>query len=245
MENVTRRKFACGAGLTALGYSRILGANDRVRMGYIGLGNRGDQVHDAFLEHGDQQTVAVCDLRDDYMDCAVKKSRATPEAYKDYRKLLDDKDVDAVVIATPGPLARADVHRRLQRRQGRVRGEAAFAHRGGRPQDGGGGASAPSAWCRWAPTGAPRRCSRRPRVRALRRHRAGDRGQAAIHIQNEWPNGIGNRPTSRRPATGMGPVAGAGAQGALQPQPRRTTISAGSTTTPAGRSPISACTTWT
>jgi predicted dehydrogenase len=70
-------------------------------MGYIGLGNRGDQVHDAFLEHGDQQTVAVCDLRDDYMDFAIKKSRATPKKYRDYKKLLEDKDVDAVVVATP------------------------------------------------------------------------------------------------------------------------------------------------
>jgi hypothetical protein len=33
---------------TALSYARVQGANDRVRIGYIGLGNRGDQVHDAF-----------------------------------------------------------------------------------------------------------------------------------------------------------------------------------------------------
>ena len=59
-----------------------MGANERVRMGYIGLGNRGDQVHDA-------------------LDLAVKKSRATPKRYKDYRRLLEDKEVDAVVIATP------------------------------------------------------------------------------------------------------------------------------------------------
>lgn len=87
--------------LTALSYSRILGANDRLRMGFVGLGNRGDQVHDGFLEFGDSQTVAVCDLRDDYLDFAVKKSRATPARYKDYRKLLEDKNVDAVAIATP------------------------------------------------------------------------------------------------------------------------------------------------
>src|SRR6478609_8131340 len=99
MDQLTRRDLAKGAALaTALSYSRILGANDRVGVGYIGLGNRGDQVHDAFLEHGDQQTAAVCDLRDDYMDFAVKKSRATPKKYK---KLLEDKSVDAVVIATP------------------------------------------------------------------------------------------------------------------------------------------------
>ncbi|HXA05066.1 MAG TPA: Gfo/Idh/MocA family oxidoreductase [Bryobacteraceae bacterium] len=102
MKEVTRRDFARSAGLaTALSYSRILGANDRVGLGYVGLGNRGDHVHDAFLEHGDCRTVAVCDLRQDYVDFAVKKSRATPNKYKEYSKLLEDKDVDAVVIATP------------------------------------------------------------------------------------------------------------------------------------------------
>jgi predicted dehydrogenase len=102
MDNVTRRDFTRTAGVaTALSYSRILGANDRVGIGYIGLGNRGDQVHDAFLEHGDCQTVAVCDLRDDYLDLAVKKSRSTPARYKEYQRMLDDKNVDAVVIATP------------------------------------------------------------------------------------------------------------------------------------------------
>ena len=70
-------------------------------MGYIGLGNRGDQVHDAFLEHGDQVTAAVCDLRDDYMEFAIKKSHATPKKYKEYKQLLADKEIDAVVIATP------------------------------------------------------------------------------------------------------------------------------------------------
>src|SRR5438045_4275535 len=102
MTDLTRRDFARAAALTtAASYSRIFGANDRVRMGYIGLGNRGDQVHEAFLEHGDQQTVAVCDLRDDYMDFAIKKSRATPKKYNEYHDLLDDKDVDAVVVDSP------------------------------------------------------------------------------------------------------------------------------------------------
>src|SRR5205085_10955565 len=66
-----------------------------------GLGNRGDQVHEAHLEFSDAPTVAVCDLRDDYLVLAAKKSRGNPARYKDYRKLLEDKNVDAVVIATP------------------------------------------------------------------------------------------------------------------------------------------------
>jgi predicted dehydrogenase len=70
-------------------------------MGYIGLGNRGDQVHDAFLEFGDAETVAICDLREDYMDLAAKKSRGTPTRYLEYRRLIEDKNVDAVMIGTP------------------------------------------------------------------------------------------------------------------------------------------------
>src|ERR1700716_4291800 len=102
MNRISRRDFARTAGAaTALSYRRILGANDRLRMGYIGLGNRGDQVHEAFLEYGDQETAAVCDLRDDYMDFAIKKSRSQAKKYTDYRKLIEDKSIDAVVIATP------------------------------------------------------------------------------------------------------------------------------------------------
>ncbi len=98
---MTRRDFAA----SALSYSQILGANDRVRLGYIGLGNRGDQVHDGFLEYGDARTAAICDLKPTYLDLAEKKARDkghdTPRRYADYRKLIEDKSLDAVVIATP------------------------------------------------------------------------------------------------------------------------------------------------
>ncbi|MBY0375334.1 MAG: Gfo/Idh/MocA family oxidoreductase [Bryobacteraceae bacterium] len=103
---MNRRSFSTAAAMTAVSYSRVMGANERLRMGYIGIGNRGDQVHDGFLEHGDNQTVAVCDLREDYMEFAINKAKAKqpgadPKRYKDYRKLLEDKSVDAVAIATP------------------------------------------------------------------------------------------------------------------------------------------------
>jgi predicted dehydrogenase len=101
MSGVTRRAFGRTAAFTAASYAQILGANDKVRMGYIGVGNRGDQVHEAFLEYGDQQTVALCDLREDYMDLAAGKAKTSPRRYKDYRRLLEDKEVDAVMIATP------------------------------------------------------------------------------------------------------------------------------------------------
>nr|MCU0226538.1 gfo/Idh/MocA family oxidoreductase [Bryobacterales bacterium] len=72
MNSLSRRELGKRAiALTALSYSRVLGANDRVGVGYVGLGNRGDQVHDAFLEHGDNATVAICDLKQDYLDLAA------------------------------------------------------------------------------------------------------------------------------------------------------------------------------
>src|SRR5947199_6951584 len=113
MPSPTRRTFtktaaASAAALTAAGYSKVLGANDRVRTAFIGVGNRGDQLLDAFLTHKDQETVALCDVYEPYLPHAAKKvadaqgpsDRPTTVA-KDYRAVLGLKEVDAVVIATP------------------------------------------------------------------------------------------------------------------------------------------------
>ena len=55
MDELSRREFgkrAVAAGIaTALGGARVQGANDRIRVGFIGVGNRGDQVLDGFLPH--------------------------------------------------------------------------------------------------------------------------------------------------------------------------------------------------
>ena len=102
-----RRDFvksaATAAALTAASYERVLGANNKVNLGFVGLGNRGDQVLDAFLEHGDSEIGALCDLRQDYIDYHHERTakRGGRTRYKDYRKLLEQKDLDAVVICTP------------------------------------------------------------------------------------------------------------------------------------------------
>src|ERR1041385_4735004 len=105
MSTLTRRQFtktvAVASATAALSSLRVLGANDRVRLGFIGLGNRGDQVLDAFLKHSDAQVVALCDLYQPYVDFAARKIGGNPTQFKDYRKLLEAKDVDAVVICTP------------------------------------------------------------------------------------------------------------------------------------------------
>src|SRR5205823_6906560 len=101
----TRRDFTKTIGVasaaTALGAIRTPGANERIRLGFIGLGNRGDQVLDAFLAHADAEVVAICDLYQPYLDFAAKKIGTQPKQFKDYRKVLDQKDIDAVVICTP------------------------------------------------------------------------------------------------------------------------------------------------
>jgi predicted dehydrogenase len=105
MTTISRRRFnrsaAVAAVAAALPSSRVLGANERVRLGFIGLGNRGDQVLDAFLAHKDAEVVALCDLNPSYLDWAAKKTGGNPESFHDYRKLLDRKDLDAVAVVTP------------------------------------------------------------------------------------------------------------------------------------------------
>jgi predicted dehydrogenase len=99
---LTRRAFAASAAtLTAASYARAAGANDRVRLGFIGVGNRGDQLIDAFLPHKDCEITAVCDVYAPYLPAANAKAGGKAEELKDYRKLLDLKTVDAAVIGTP------------------------------------------------------------------------------------------------------------------------------------------------
>lgn len=200
MKSITRRELAQSVALaTAAGYSRILGANDRVGMGYIGVGNRGDQVHDSFLEYADHVTTAVCDLREDYMDFAVKKSRAAPKKYKDYQRLLEDKEVDAVVIATPDHWhalmfidacnAGKDVYVEkplsLTVLEGRKMVEAAARHK------------------RVTQVGTHRRSN--PNLReAAELVRSGGVGPVTMakcyHIMNDWPVGIGSPRDSPPPS---------------------------------------------
>lgn len=81
--------------------SAPLGSNDRIRLGIIGVGNRGDQLLDAFLPHRDCQFVAVCDVYEPYVHAAQRKLGGDVKLYRDYRSMLEQPDIDAVVIATP------------------------------------------------------------------------------------------------------------------------------------------------
>jgi predicted dehydrogenase len=110
MDNsISRRGFvksaAFGAASVALA-GNAFGANERIRLGFIGVGNRGGQLLDATFPHADAEIVAICDVYKPHMDKAAEKIAAKNggkkvDQYKDFREMLARKDIDAVVIGTP------------------------------------------------------------------------------------------------------------------------------------------------
>jgi predicted dehydrogenase len=99
MSDFTRRSFLAGAA-TAASASRVMGANDRVRLGIIGLGGRGSYLMREANRCPNVQWVAVCDAWDLRRDRASELTGPNVEKYADYRRLLDRQDIDGVIIAT-------------------------------------------------------------------------------------------------------------------------------------------------
>lgn len=95
---MNRRAFVTA---TAMSASRVLGANDRVNVGLIGCGGRGRYVARLMREAPNTAFVAVADVYD--KNAGIAKEWAGPDAksFKDFRKLLELKDVDAVMVSTP------------------------------------------------------------------------------------------------------------------------------------------------
>jgi len=85
----------------ALSASRVLGANDRIGVGIIGCGGQGSGNWRNFLAQTDVTPVAVCDVFQPNRERAAAASKDKVAQYKDFRQLLDNKDVDAVIVATP------------------------------------------------------------------------------------------------------------------------------------------------
>jgi predicted dehydrogenase len=96
---LTRRQIV--AGLTAASYGRILGANDRVQVGFIGYGLIGAQHVYDFKNQKDVDLAAMSDVYQPRLEQGVAACGGKAKAYPDFRKLLDDKSLQAVVISTP------------------------------------------------------------------------------------------------------------------------------------------------
>ena len=95
------------AGMTARSYAAVLGANDRVSLGVIGLGRRGLIVSNAFVQDPRVRLVALCDVYGEQTQNFQSKMQAhlsQPALSVRYQDLLARKDVDAVYIATPDHL---------------------------------------------------------------------------------------------------------------------------------------------
>jgi predicted dehydrogenase len=101
-DTAIRRRdlFRGSLAFTAASYSRILGANDRLGLGVIGCGERGRGDMRLFLKQTGVQVVAVCDIYGEMIDRAQQMAPGT-QAFTDHRKLLELKEVDIVLIATP------------------------------------------------------------------------------------------------------------------------------------------------
>ena len=114
-SKVNRRDFlragiANGASLAALSGISILpqkawGANDRVRMAVVGVRGRGGDHIQGFGKVPDAEVAAICDVDDAVISKRLEDMSAwnlpKPKVYKDIRKLLEDKSIDAISVATP------------------------------------------------------------------------------------------------------------------------------------------------
>jgi predicted dehydrogenase len=119
---ITRRRFlemgAAAATVFGAGGRAFAAPSDRVRVGFIGVGNRGDQLLDAFSRQPDVDIAAMCDVYEPYLQRdlsaihpryramgRIPRMRTSVPASvprdRDFRRLLDRQDIDAVCIATP------------------------------------------------------------------------------------------------------------------------------------------------
>ena len=104
----SRREFLGSAGmLTAACYRALAGAspNGKINVAFIGVGSQGTGRLREFMKHSDVNVAAICDVDSSHRDRAAalveKEGRSKPALFGDFRRVLDLKDVDAVMIATP------------------------------------------------------------------------------------------------------------------------------------------------
>jgi predicted dehydrogenase len=98
--------FAAGSFIipASLHAAKRIAANDKINIGAIGINGMGWSDTKAMLKNPEAQLVAICDVDKSVLDKRMEelaKDNIKPTTYGDYRKLLEDKNVDAVIIGTP------------------------------------------------------------------------------------------------------------------------------------------------
>ena len=110
MNSMDRRGFIRSSGsaaavLSAASYSRVKGANERIAVGVVGLRGRGKSHIAAFVNHPEAEVAALVDIDQAVLERAAvatrKEQGRKPTEYADIRKMLEDKSINAVSIATP------------------------------------------------------------------------------------------------------------------------------------------------
>lgn len=103
-STATRRAFLGAATLTAASYKRVLGANNRIGIGFIGYGLIGKQHVADFkkLANSEVDLVAMCDCYKPRLEEALGYiGNPNTKGYGDFRKMYENKDIQGVVVATP------------------------------------------------------------------------------------------------------------------------------------------------
>lgn len=113
-QQVNRREFLATTAAvalphfvpaSALGLQQKSAPSDRITVGVVGTGGRGVGLINMFLNEKDVEILAVCDVDARHLQNGLQavRKRTSKEcaSYKDFRQLLDRKDIDAVVVATP------------------------------------------------------------------------------------------------------------------------------------------------
>jgi predicted dehydrogenase len=108
-QDMNRRTFTSNMARGAVGMavaggplaSRILGANDRIRMGFIGVGEMGTADLKDHMRTGQIDVVAIADPYQPHLDAALALTNGQAKGFKDFRRVLDMKDIDAVTVAVP------------------------------------------------------------------------------------------------------------------------------------------------
>ena len=106
VKQVSRRGFLgtmTATALTAASYKRVIGANDRVGIGFIGFGLIGKQhISDFKNSFKDVDRVAMCDVYKPRLEEGLAYLESPgAKGYSDFRKMYEDKNIDGVVVATP------------------------------------------------------------------------------------------------------------------------------------------------
>ncbi|MCP5114926.1 MAG: Gfo/Idh/MocA family oxidoreductase, partial [bacterium] len=104
-SGMVRRRFLSGIGkgaaaFTAASYSQIRGANDKIQMGVIGPGARGRHVMGLFQKDSSIEVTALADIYAMQLDKA-QETAPRAKAYRDHREMLEHRELDVVLTATP------------------------------------------------------------------------------------------------------------------------------------------------